>query len=147
MTAAAKQSPLFPATLLANVGINDLSKVVSQSFDSQPQIGKRTITYREQTTVYVDDVEAELRIVVRLTVETKRRGEKRVVVPNSFPNLQVSKLRGYDREKNSWGTISHDTEYFQDPDLKEAWAAHQQLEALRQSMKQHGPCIWYVNPI
>lgn len=142
MIVAAKQAPLFPATLLAGLGINDLSKIVSQTFDSQPQLGNRTITYREQTTVFMDDIDAEVRIVVRLTVETKKRGDKRVLVPNSFPNLQVGKLRGYDAVKNTWGNVSHDTDYLQDTDLSEAWDAHQQLEAIRSTMKREGPYNW-----
>lgn len=83
MKAAAQQPPLFSSSLLASAGIHDLSKIVSLSFDLQPQLNKRSITYREQTTVFVDDLEAQVRLVVRLKVESKKRGAKRVQLPDS----------------------------------------------------------------
>lgn len=144
MTAAANQAPLFVSPLLVSIGVNDLSKIVAQTFDLQPQINKRSITYREQTTVYVDDVDAQLRLVVRLTVESKKRGTKRVPIPNSFPSVSISRLEGYDPEKNTWGTLSHTTEYPQEHSPDEAWEAHKQLEAIRSTMKQDSRYNWYA---
>lgn len=74
MKSAAQQTPLFSSSLLVSAGITDLSKIVSLSFDLQPQINKRSITYREQTTVYVDDMVAQVRLVVKLKVESKSVG-------------------------------------------------------------------------
>ncbi|MCU9529347.1 hypothetical protein [Pseudomonas mosselii] len=137
------QAPLFASTLLASLGVDDLSKIVSQTYDSQPQINKRSITYREQTTVFVDDVEAQLRFVVRLTVESKKRGAKRVPVENTFPSVTVSRLVGYDPEKNIWGTVSYTTEYPAEPSLNDAWETHLLLESIRSTMRKNGPYNWY----
>ncbi|HDS0957166.1 hypothetical protein [Pseudomonas putida] len=143
MKNATQQAPLFASALLASLGVDDLSKIVSQTYDSQPQINKRSITYREQTTVYVDDVEAQLRLVVRLTVESKKRGAKRVPLENTFPSVTISRLVGYDPEKHVWGAVSHSTEYPAEPSLNEAWDTHQLLESIRSTMRQNGPYNWY----
>ena len=143
MKSAAQQTPLFSSSLLVSAGITDLSKFVSLSFDLQPQINKRSITYREQTTVYVDDMVAQVRIVVKLKVESKKRGAKRVQLPDSYPDLQVARLVGYDPVKHVWGTVSHTTNTLPEPELHEAWQAHQELEAVRAGMKQNDPYTWY----
>ncbi|SBW84422.1 hypothetical protein PVE_R2G0395 [Pseudomonas veronii 1YdBTEX2] len=142
MKSAAQQAPLF-SSLFASAGITDLSKIVSLSFDLQPQINKRSITYREQTTVYVDDLESQVRLVVRLKVESKKRGAKRVVLPDSYPDVQVARLEGYDPVKHVWGTVSHTTNTLPEPELAEAWQAHQELEAIRANMKQSDRYTWY----
>lgn len=143
MKNASQQAPLFASALLESLGVDDLSKIVSQSYDSQPQIHKRSITYREQTTVFVDDAEAQLRLVVRLTVESKKRGAKRVPVENTFPSVTISRLIGYSPEENKWGTVSYTTEYPAEPSLNDAWDTHQLLESIRSTMRQNGPYNWY----
>ncbi|WP_439126141.1 MAG: hypothetical protein ACNJA3_27625 (plasmid) [Pseudomonas rhizophila] len=143
MKSAAQQTRLFSSSLLVNAGITDLSKIVSLSFDLQPQINKRSITYREQTTVYVDDMEAQVRLVVKLTVESKKRGSKRVQMPDSYPDLQVARLEGYDPVKHVWGTVSHTSNTVPEPELDDAWQAHQELEGIRAGMKQNDPYTWY----
>lgn len=142
MKTSAQQAPLFPATYLAELGVHDLNKIVALSYDSQPQIVKRTITYRETTTVYVDDMEAGKRIVIRLCVDTKKRGTKRVQDPNGIPRVDVSRLEGYDPVKQLWGTESHTTEY-KDASIEDAWPVHQQLESIRDTMVREGPYNWY----
>jgi len=143
MKISTQQAPLFAPSLLASLGVVDLSKIASQTYDSQPKLNKRSITYREQTTVFVDDVEGQLRLVVRLTVESKKRGGKRVPLENTFPSVTISRLVGYAPEENKWGTVSYTTEYPDEPSLNDAWETHLFLESIRSTMRQNGPYNWY----
>lgn len=143
MKSAAQQTPLLPTSLLVSAGITDLSKIVSLSFDLQPQINKRSITFHEVTTVYVDDLEAQVRLIVWLKVESKKRGAKRVLLPNSYPDVKVTRLEGYDPQKHIWGTVSHTSNNLPEPELAEAWQAHKELEAIRANMMQSDPYTWY----
>lgn len=127
---------------LADFGLVDPAKVSCASFYIDAVTGPK-ITFREVGTVYFDDLENQRRVVLYLTLETKKRGNKKVPVPTSIPRLKVSKLSGYDPVKNIWGQGGHE-ESNVELTVDEAAAFHQQFEALRAGMvKEKHHWTWY----
>lgn len=140
---ALAQHPSFPFAALAILNLPDLDNVVSQSFYSDAKIDGKAITFRDATTVWIDDKAAGKRVVVRLTLETKKQGGKRVPLLNATPCLRVSHLDGYDPVGNMWGGNGHEEQYLE-IGVTDAWVLHLQLEAIRASMKKQTP-HWYQN--
>ncbi|MGE8063810.1 hypothetical protein [Pseudomonas sp. NPDC089569] len=127
---------------LADFGLVDLTKVSCASFYIDAITGPK-ITFREVGTVYFDDHENQRRVVLHLTVETKKRGNKKVLVPDSIPRFIVSNLSGYDPLKNIWGSGGHE-ESNVELTVEEAAAFRQQFEALRAGMvKEKNLWTWY----
>ncbi|MDF9779021.1 hypothetical protein [Pseudomonas baetica] len=127
---------------LADFGLVDPAKVSCASYYVDAVTGPK-ITFREVGTVYVDDLENQRRVVLYLTLETRKRAGKKVPVPNTIPRLKVSNLSGYDPVKNIWGQGGHEESYVE-LSLEEAAAFNQQFEALRAGMvKEKNHWTWY----
>lgn len=127
---------------LADFGLVDPAKVSCASFYIDAVTGPK-ITFREVGTMYVDDIENQRRVVLYLTLETRKRGDKKVPVPNSIPRLKVSNLSGYDPVKNIWGQDGHE-ESFVELTLEEGASFHKEFEALRAGMvKEKNHWSWY----
>jgi len=127
---------------LADFGLVDPAKVACASFYVDGVVGPR-ITFREVGTMYVDDIENKRRVVLHLTLETRKRGDKKVPVPDSIPRLKVSNISGYDPVKNIWGQDGHE-ESFVELTLEEAVRFHKEFEALRAGMvKEKNHWTWY----
>ncbi|MHC5194771.1 hypothetical protein ACYSUW_13550 [Pseudomonas frederiksbergensis] len=131
---------------LADFGLVDPAKVACASFYVDGVAGTGPgpkFTFREVGTMYVDDIENQRRVVLNLTLETRKRGDKKVPVPNSIPRLKVSNLSGYDPVKNIWGQDGYD-ESFVDLTLEEGASFHKEFEALRAGMvKEKNHWSWY----
>lgn len=134
---------LAPCAFLESIGVTDLSKVSSQTFESDVQFDKRKVTYKERTTLFFDDPEAGRRIVLRIQVHSKKRGQKgKVLVPDSLCSARVTQLVGFDDQENIWGSISQSSSCIEAPAAL-LWETHKQLEALRDQMDRNSPYIWY----
>jgi hypothetical protein len=127
---------------LADFGLVDPAKVSCASFYIDAVTGPK-ITFREVGTLYVDDFENQRRVVLYLQLETRKRGDKKVPVPNSIPRLKVSNLSGYDPVKNIWGRGGHEESYVE-LTLEEASSFHKEFESLRGGMvKEKNHWTWY----
>lgn len=127
---------------LADFGLVDPGKVSCASFYIDAVTGPK-ITFREVGTVYVDDIDNQRRVVLYLQLETRKRGGKKVPVPNSIPRLKVSNLSGYDPVKNIWGQNGHEETHVE-LTLEEAASFHKEFEALRAGMvKEKNHWTWY----
>lgn len=135
--------PLTPCTFLESIGVTDLNKVSSQTYESDVQFDKRIMTYADRTTLYFDDPDVGRRIVLRIQVQSKKRGQTgKVLVPDSFCSARVTQLDGYDAQANMWGSVSQHSSCIEAPAAL-LWETHKQLEALRSQMERNSPYIWY----
>jgi hypothetical protein len=127
---------------LAEFGIVDASTVSTASYYVDAVI-RPNISYREYSTVFFDDRESQRRVVLKLMLQTKKKGTKKVPVPNATPHFVVSTLKGYDAVKNMWGGTSHDEKQIE-LTLEEAAAFHLQFEQIRAGMvKEPHHWTWY----
>lgn len=127
---------------LADFGLVDPAKVSCACFYIDAVTGPK-ITFREVGKMYVDDIENQRRVVLYLTLETHKRGDRKVPVPNSIPHFKVSNISGYDPVKNIWGKDGHE-ESFVELTLEEGASFHKEFEALRAGMlKEKNHWSWY----
>lgn len=146
MNAAQINSETTTLRTLADFGVEDLTKVATASYYVDAVAGRK-ITFRETSTVYFDFPDQQRRVVLGLTLETKKSRGKKVPVQDSLPRFRVSTLKGYDKIKNMWGTESHD-ERSVELTLEEANAFSLQFEEIRSSMvKEKNHWTWYPHQL
>lgn len=142
MTATQINSSTPALRTLTDFGIADMTTVSTASYYADVVLRPKII-YREHSTVYFDDRVNQRRLVLKLMLETKKKGNKKVPVPTSTPHFVVSTLKGYDDDKNMWGGSSHDEKQI-DLTLEEAAALHLQFEQIRAGMvKEPHHWTWY----
>lgn len=139
------QQPLATVSHLARFGITDTSKIALQSFHSAVQVEKRGVTFRETTSVYFDDHEAQQRIVLTFKVDTRELRKKREPVLHGVPSCRVTVLKGYNMAIRCWGSVSHEEQSI-DLSVGEAWATHLECQQLRAHMHAYGS-TWYAEPL